>query len=535
MDLRPTLSAYVHQRVHSFHEGFRHNLAVLGPTGSGKTFLLHQALPSDGSPLLTVWLTLQPESMRTFISRLSVAVLQAVVQSAGQFSLPASSDGSDELFDVLVSRAALVAPKTAAAIKRLSVYQTGNLSAEALAHALDIIPVLHQELNRPVILVFDEFLHLGDLGVSHAFHELGKRVMTWPFALFLLTSSSSFQAREILRERLQLLFGQFEVIQLGNTESSVASLWMSQELPEDESLAQVLGFMHHWVGGSPWHLRVMLNRMKELTLMRRSQRSAEHLLFQAAWDAVGSADGPLHQWCASQLQQLPKDRTGQLAKEALLHLAQGFKTTQALAEPCGQRRILAQALQQLVERDLIERKGACWVINDPLLACWLAAQGRGRQLSEERFRALLQDLWTDWCFASTQPLAERVTQLLTQFRNETVSLDHKTARLPSFQQLRAEPSKRMEATYLVADGEGRRWCCLVHEGILHEVDIAAFEAYCRKQIPRPARKVVVAKDGLDVAATLLAKAANMWVWRPDDMALLSTLYGPTPSSRQVMA
>lgn len=531
MDLRPTLSAYVHQRVHAFHEGFRHNLAILGPTGAGKTFLLHQALPSDESPLLTVWLTLQPESMRTFLSRVSVAVLQAVVQSAGQFSLPASADGHDALFDVLLGRAAQAAPKTAEAVRRLAAYQSGHLQAEALSRALDVIPMLHQELNRPVILVLDEFLHLEDLGVSHAFHELGKRVMTWPFALFLLTSSSSFRAREILRERLHLLFGQFEVIQLGNTESAVASLWMAQELPQEQDMGQALEFLRHWVGASPWYIRVMLNRMKELILMRRNPKSAEQVLFQAAWDVVGSSDGVLHQWCASHLQQLAKDRYGQLAKEALAHMAQGLKTTQAIAQQCGQRRSLSLALQSLVERDLIERKGACWVITDPLLACWLSAQARGRPLSEERFSRLLQDLWHDWRYASAQPLADRVGQLLTLFRNETVSLDHKTARLPSFQQLRAEPSKRLEAKYLIADGEGRRWCCLVHEGVLQEADVTAFETFCRAQTPRPARKVVVAKEGLDVAATLLAKAANMWVWKPDDMALLGTLYGQSPASR----
>jgi hypothetical protein len=212
---------------------------------------------------------------------------------------------------------------------------------------------------------------------------------------------------------------------------------------------------------------------------------------------------------------------------------------QAIAQQCGTRRNLSATLQLLAEHDLIQRTGACWVIADQLVACWLTAvhspnQARGsldRKTATDLFEQALRAIWSRWLEATHQPLANRVNRLLSEFRNETVVLDSKTGRLPSFQALSASRPSQREETYLVADSGDRRWCCLVHEGKLEEAGIVAFEQFCRTQAPKPSRKVVVAKEGLELNARLLAKAANMWVWEPEDMNVLFLLYGQPPLNR----
>ena len=44
MNLRPALAAHLGQRLEAFGEGFRHNLAIIGPPGSGKTFQLQELM-----------------------------------------------------------------------------------------------------------------------------------------------------------------------------------------------------------------------------------------------------------------------------------------------------------------------------------------------------------------------------------------------------------------------------------------------------------------------------------------------------------
>ena len=91
--------------------------------------------------------------------------------------------------------------------------------------------------------------------------------------------------------------------------------------------------------------------------------------------------------------------------------------------------------------------------------------------------------------------------------------------------MQATPSPYDGQTYLLADSDEQRWCCLVHEGQLEEASITAFERFCQTQSPRPSRKVVVSNCGMDLNAKLLAKESNMWVWEPEDVQLLSLLYG----------
>lgn len=538
-DLHPSLTAYLRQRLAAFQDGFRHNVAIVGPVGNGKSTLLQQVLADGPAGVLRVSCVLQRDSVPGFVKRFATATLRAALKT------------SEELpWEMLLQRAAAVIPETVAAARGLERYASGHLQAEAFVHALDLIPVLHQELQRPCVLVVDEFLHLEELGLSHAFHELGKRVMTWPYVMFWVSSSSSCRAREILRERLQLLFGQFELVSLGSIETPAAMTWMRQQCPGIGQAPDVSRFLLHWLGASPWYLNVLLKRMSELAHLRpaqgrsdgrgrRGRRVTEAIMLDAAWDVLGSSDGALHQWCAAQVDRIVHQPHGPLAREALVAIARGARTSQAIAQQYGTRRHLSEALQLLVEQDLVQRKGACWVIPDPLFACWLSgvvgeqfSQGlREPSAARATFHQTVLSTWTQWLAVAGQPLAARLEQLFAQFRNETVSLDHKTGRLPAFYQMNRQPAVRSDETYLVAEGEERRWCCLIHEGKLDEAEIAAFDQFCRVQSPRPSRKIVVARDGMELNAKLLAKEANMWVWEPEDVNLLFLLYGQPPLSR----
>ena len=524
--LRPTLTAYLQQHLNAFQEGFRHNLAIVGPAGSGKSVLLRHVLEAASRDASIVYCSLQRDSLRTFLKQFSAAVLRA---AAGV---------SDELpFEAVLDRAQACAPRTAEAIRALlERHATGHVPAEAFTHALDVIPLLHDECRRPCVLVLDEFLHLEDLGLSHAFHELGKRVMTWPFVFFLVTSSSSYRARDILRERLHLLFGQFELVSLSTIEPDAALAWMQTELPGVQAQPEIAQFVLHWLGGSPWAIHLLLRRMQERMRLGGERRVSTGTLFQAAWDVLGSPDGALYHWCATRLEQVIHHPHGLLAREALIAVACGARTSQAIAKQTGTARHVASALQLLVEHDLVERKGACWVMIDQLMACWVATilgsserdSAPSRAASKQRFAEILLAMWTSWEGAASQSLAQRIGGLLSQFHNETVSLDSKTGRLPSFDSLQDHRPFQDGTTYLVADSTDRRWCCLIHEGALEESGIAAFEHFCRAQHPRPTRKVVNAHAGLELNAKLLAKESNMWVWEPQDMHLLFLLYGQPP-------
>ena len=81
-NLRPELTRYLVQRLAAFGEGFRHNLALLGPPGSGKTFQLQQVVASRPTGLLLIYCSLYRESCRSFLQRFLSAILPAGLPAA---------------------------------------------------------------------------------------------------------------------------------------------------------------------------------------------------------------------------------------------------------------------------------------------------------------------------------------------------------------------------------------------------------------------------------------------------------------------
>lgn len=527
MNVRPELARHLRHRLQAFGEGFRQNLALVGPPGSGKTFQLEQLLAEHPATALLIYCPVYREPCRSFLHRLLCAVLHAGCRAEG-----ATAEAGAEL-ETLLRCAEPRLPRTAAAIRQIEGSVTKGPSGEAFNRALDIIPILREEQRRPVVLMLDEFLFLEELGLAHAFHELGKRVMTWSSVLFILSSSAPYRARAILRERLQLLFGQFELLTLDVLDRETAVAWMRQELKALEGCAEMSAFLTRWLGLSPWYLSVVLKRLRELAVLRRRPELTESLLLQAVWDLVGSPEGVLHQWCRSRVEGLGQGRAGTRALDVLMHIADGAHTTTAIGARVG-RAGLSGSLQMLLEHDLAQRNGTCWVVVDPILCCWLSTvlsaqraearcdeAGLGRRL--ERF---LQSLWSAWSHAQQLSFSDQLVELFAKFNDETISLDSKTGRLPKFETITTQrPAPSVVEAYLVAEGQGRRWCAAVQEGSVDEQAVARFDAFCRAQEPRPSRKVMVTKTALDQNVRLLAKAASMWVWEPSDVNTLMRLYG----------
>jgi hypothetical protein len=520
INLRPSLAQHLQQRLRAFEDGFRHNVALVGLPGSGKTFQVQQLIATDHTSLV-IYCPLYRESCRTFLQRFLGAILQAGLRAPGGQPL-----------ERLLQRADAELPALATAVHSIEHLVARRALSEAFNRSLDAVPLVSAAHGRPCVLILDEFLFLEELGLSHAFHELGKRVMTWPTTWFILTSSSPFRAKAILRERLQLLFGQFELLTLEALEPARATAWVQQELKGLKGVKVVTPFLLNWLGASPWYLTVFLKRLKELANLRQASELTEALFLQTAWDLIGSPEGTLHQWCSSRIEPLSHLRDGGRAREAVLQIADGARTMTAVAGRIGRSRLDA-ALQVLADHDIAQRNGTCWVVLDPVLRCWLSTvlpswqseAGTDRAMVRQRFDEYLRSLWRHWSQTQQRSLSEQVADLLAHFSDETVSLDQKTGRLPRFQAVQALSASPGSA-YLVAEGRGKRWCCSVSEIPVTEQGIASFEAFCRQQTPKPSRKVVVAKAGLDENATLIAKAANMWVWGAGELGVLMELYSP---------
>ncbi len=534
-NLRPQLARHLRQRLQAFSEGFRHNLALIGPPGSGKTYQLDSLLQDAPPNLLIVSCRLYRESCQSFLQRLLSTILLAglpqallareVGEGAGRSHQPP--------LDALLSLAERELPRTAAAARQAEGLLLKRAHSEAFTRTLDAIPTLGEERGKPCVVILDEFLYLEDLGLVHAFRELGKRVMTWPSALFILTSSSPYRARTILRERLQLLFGHFELMELDAVDHQAALLWIHRDLKGLRGVDALAPFLSQWLAPSPRHMSAFLTRLKERAVLGRQPELTEGLFLETAWDLIGAPDGVLSQSCAARLEEAVRERAGRRAVDALIQIAEGARTATEIGARIG-RGGLGEALQLLLEHDLAQRNGTCWLLTDPVLRCWasavLAAQragGAGRPADlRQRVEGYLRAAWMRWTHQTQLSHPDEVVRLFSRFRDETVSLDSRIGRLPRFDRIAAhQPPVTGTAAYLVADGPGRRWCAAVLTGVPDDTAIAGFDAFCRQQAPKPSRKVLIMPSGMDEHTRILAKAAKMWVWEPEDLQVLRQLYG----------
>ena len=65
INLRPELALHLQQRVTAFRDGFRRNMALIGPPGSGKTYQLTQLANQTGSHVSIIYCFLYRESCRS--------------------------------------------------------------------------------------------------------------------------------------------------------------------------------------------------------------------------------------------------------------------------------------------------------------------------------------------------------------------------------------------------------------------------------------------------------------------------------------
>ena len=497
------MASHLGQRLEAFQHGFRHNLALIGPSGSGKTYQLQQMAANAPPGMQLIYCPVYRESCRSFLQRLANSIRRA----------------HPDL------------PRTSQAIEAAEGFLSRRSFSEAFNRMLDVVPVFVEETGKPCVLVLDEFLHLEDLGLGHAFQELGKRVMTWPSTLFVLASSSPYRARVILRERLQLLFGQFELLELDAPDPVPAQPWISSHLAAIPEAAELTPFIASWLGASPWYLTVVLTRVQELAALSGGGDSGQKLLAEALWDVVGRQQGPLHQWCLARTSALSHLRSGSRMMECLIHIAEGACTLTDIGSRVG-RTSLSEILQQLVEQDLLQRRGSCWFIQDSVLRCWLAtvaASQRSGLLVDDavlrrRFEAFLTAVWSEWIEAEQVPFVDQIVRLFGRFSDETIVLDGKTGRLPRFSRVHAETMDD-QVGYLLAEGDGKSWCAAVVEKKIDEATVGCFDAFCRMRKSKPARKVLIARRGVEPNALLLAKAVNMWVWENRELSVVMSLYG----------
>ena len=249
----PEIVALLHKRLSDLKDGFRQNVALLGAPGSGKSSALLTAIAqSRALPLLIVYCEARREPWELWARRFLWATLHGLAGFR-----PEQIDATHEA--TLLRKAYAIAPRTAQSIAELLPQIRVTPHERVFRQILDLPYLAIEETKRPGVIVLDEFHQLERLGVYRPFHELGKRIMLERSMLYLFASSQPVIARRILRERLNLLFGGFELVELDGMSAAAGEALIRDRLSHRRLPEWAAGFLVRFTNGHPWSLATLLD------------------------------------------------------------------------------------------------------------------------------------------------------------------------------------------------------------------------------------------------------------------------------------
>jgi hypothetical protein len=132
-----------------------------------------------------------------------------------------------------------------------------------------------------------------------------------------------------------------------------------------------------------------------------------------------------------------------------------------------------------------------------------------RELFKEKISGLIQEFLK----SSSQPVAERICELLRLFEDEMIQIDRKKIRLDAFREIKPiEFRNRSLKDGLLGRSRGSLWIMGLKYEPLTEKDVIEFSQECKKYRSKTQRKIILAFQDIDANAKLRAFEEKILTW-----------------------
>ncbi len=524
---REEILAFLLKRVEGFLSGYRQNIALLGPEGVGKSTLvkrfLQERLP-PGARLAPIYLEVQEgEDLAEWAARFAQSLLYGILRQGRS-----SVEELPQDFAGLLKESSSRWPQTCAQAQRLLVLAESGKADEAFDRLWDLLQTAGRETGVSCLVVLDEFDRMGAFPVKDLFGRLGRRIMVQDGMMFLAVSSRSAEARSILREGLNLLFGQFETVCVGPLDSSacLAAMRTAGSGGKPDSFREQV--LIDLAQGYPARLDLLL---KGSTGSSSLPELLERLLLDP---------GTLRDRFEAQLRSAGSStsRNRRVWLQVLSVIARGNHRISEIAVGTG--RSASQvlfALQVLQAARLVEKQGSFHRIPDRLFQLWMRAAFpvlQGTDWGEPaKARVLFRNLASEWLdqfrAALVKPLERHAWDLLERWTGERVEIEGRRVDLPHFHRIeRAEGQK--ECSWLWGRRQAKRgkdWLVIPRAGALTEADAHLLVRAVSNPAFKGSRKVVLGSYPVEVNARVILQQARIRCWDLEVLNRLLDLYGLT--------
>lgn len=523
---REVILARLTQRLDALKKGYRQNVALVGPRFIGKTAILRHFLNQihADSEIIAIYVDSNGVDFESFSERWLGGLLQGFLTSRG-IAFP-------EQFQTLVRISRAYIPKTLEKMREAKKHAFQKKFVLAFRELLSLTGTLAEETGKKVLLTLDEFQGLGGLEIPDPLGLFGKEMMIQKNTFYLATSSEPHRSREIFGERLSLLFGNFEVIEVGALNYDSIRTWVMEASPQLGMGEEDLRWLSHFFDNHTHYFQMFLTELRRLS--RDSETATRAFLQQVIKEALFEDRSLFNQHFEFQLQGLLRlARSTRPYIRILLAIAAGRSKSGSIAVYIGRKVPETQKLlQRLVGEGIIQRKGSFYQITDRLFRFWLRhvyevkdrdlspGKERARMIFENRLSEEIRRIETE----DQADLTSRIESLFREFANEPVEINGKRTRFPHFLEITTRPTN---GRYFPIQGQTRQenWFCQVFREYVTEGDVADFLHELKESRRKVQRKIVMALSGIDLNAKLMAQEARIQIWNLENLNALLDLYG----------
>ncbi len=507
--------ALVQKRVDGLKEGYRYNIAFLGPELIGKTSLLLH-LPTRLSlktETIFVYFEIREESVSAFVNRFIRALFYYCLKGTGQKA--EVTDGMQELLE----KGRLQFPETVELALRIEKMIGRRGKEHIFSSVFDLIPIAQKESGKCCVMMLDEFHRFNGLGIKSPFAIFGQKIATHIGIVYIVTSSLSHKGVDILSNELSLLFGSFEVNYLKTFPPKRAIEFIGGRVGSLSLSRAHREFLVYVTSGHPLYLEGLCRSLSEDT---------PNGLCNAITEQFFDADSLIYQHFLNLCKSVDEHE-----RAILILMANGAKKSEDVSRAMGKSTAYAaRKLERLAASDILLKCGKVYVFRDLSYKFWLNNVYTLRESSltadisvmsdvfQKRVGAILSSFQNE----RKKDILVRVRQLISSFRNEVVELNGRAMKLPKFTSLEGKVIRGIEVPVVACFGK-KCWVISLEEKMVTESVIREFAEKTEKIRGSLAKRVLICLDGIEDDARLLAHEQNVSLWFLTEINFLLDLYG----------
>lgn len=517
------------RRVIALKEGYRQNVSLLGAPYVGKSSLLKNFLQNlDDPDLVVIYLDLEHKDFQYFYSKFTLSLLYNYSKSA-KLSL-------HEDFNLLVESVRGHIPHTIQVIQRIRDDFSKGKAGAAYLGLLALPEVFTNETGKFCVLILDEFQVIEEFGLPDAFLDLGKKIMTQKKCFYVLSSSYPSAAQKIISERLSLLFGNFENINVEPFDLQTSQEFIEHSLKGVKMGATLRNFLTDFTGGHPLYLNLICKEIIHLSAVHKQQEAYMPIVSQAVENTLFDRWGVISRHFELIVMDLCQSKGNKMLSLILMALANGYHKIDAIAKDTGLRKSqVSQKMQRLFEQGFVTKNGSFHYYKDRLFKYWIKfiyqrrlkdpelTPDKRRKEYKEEFNACVESFQAD----SRKDFTSRIIELLHCFDNESFDINGRRYRLPVFDEVvpfkvRGEGNQHCDV--LKATAGGSVWFIIVKKDNIGENDVMISLKEARKIAQKPERCLLVSMSQLDDHTRLKALQEKFWIWNQGELNTLLNLY-----------